>query len=129
MDYKRTAQELIEKSGGIKNIKAVGHCATRLRFNLFDKEQADMEAIKKTDGVLGVIYATGQVQIVLGKELIPVYTAAAEIYDAAGGRDSAVGDVPSHKEKKNPAGYANAVVGFVAEAVSPLRGGRAVRAG
>jgi len=120
MDYKGTAQELMEKSGGIGNIKAVGHCATRLRFTLFDKEQADMEAIKKVDGVLGAIYATGQVQIVLGKELIPVYTAAAEIYDAAGGGETAMGDGSAKKEKKTLAGYANDVVGFVAGAVSPL---------
>jgi len=38
-----------------------------------------MEAIKQVDGVLGAIYATRQVQIVLGKELIPIYTAAAEL--------------------------------------------------
>lgn len=54
-----------------------------------------MEGIKKVEGVLGAIYATGQVQIVLGKELIPVYTAVSEIYDAAGGGD-AFKDTPSN---------------------------------
>lgn len=120
MDYKHTAQELIEKSGGHGNIKAVGHCATRLRFTLIDKNRADMEAIKSVDGVLGAIYATGQVQIVLGKELIPIYTAAVELHDAAAGKTGDSVQEPTDRGKKTPKELANAVVGFVAGAVSPL---------
>ena len=70
--------------------------------------------------MLGAIYATEQVQIVLGKELIPIYTAAAELHDAAVGKGGASADVPVKKEKKTPVEYANDVVGFVAGAVSPL---------
>jgi len=120
MDYKSTARELIEKSGGHGNIKAIGHCATRLRFTLIDKDRADMEAVKQVDGVLGAIYATGQVQIVLGEKLIPVYTAAVELHDASAEKAEDAIEGPANKGKKTLAQYANDVIGFVAGAVSPL---------
>ena len=69
LDYKKMAAEIVEKSGGVENIKTVAHCATRLRFTLVNKDIVDMEGIQKIKGVLGCIYATDQLQIILGKDL------------------------------------------------------------
>ena len=44
------------------------HCQTRLRFNLKDESIANHEKKKDTTGVLGVVRAGGQVQIVIGQE-------------------------------------------------------------
>ena len=66
MDYKKTAQEILENVGGSKNIVSAAHCATRLRLVIADNSQADKEAIENVDGVKGVFEASGQLQIILG---------------------------------------------------------------
>ena len=66
MDYKKTAQEILENVGGSKNIVSAAHCATRLRLVIADNSKADKEAIENVDGVKGVFEASGQLQIILG---------------------------------------------------------------
>ena len=73
MDHKSVAEQIIAASGGMANITDVTHCATRLRFVLADDSASDQDAIKKIDGVLGVINAAGQQQVVLGGNVIGVY--------------------------------------------------------
>jgi PTS system sucrose-specific IIC component len=53
-------------SGGAANIAEAASCMTRLRLNVRNKEKVNFEAIKTTPGVQGVVYASGQVQIILG---------------------------------------------------------------
>lgn len=66
MDYRKTAQEILDKVGGGKNIVSAAHCATRLRLVIADNSKADKEAIENVDGVKGVFEASGQLQIILG---------------------------------------------------------------
>ena len=66
MDYRKTAQEILENVGGSKNIVSAAHCATRLRLVIADNSKADKEAIENVDGVKGVFEASGQLQIILG---------------------------------------------------------------
>ena len=80
MDYQNLVKQVVALSGGEKNIQTVAHCATRLRFTLSNKNKADIDGIKKIDGVLGCIYATGQLQIILGKEVQPVYNMVSQMY-------------------------------------------------
>ncbi|MDR1701479.1 MAG: PTS transporter subunit EIIC [Sporomusaceae bacterium] len=57
----------IENSiGTIKNIKSLANCMTRLRLTLHDPAQADLAALKKIAGVLGVVETAAQLQIILG---------------------------------------------------------------
>ena len=67
------ASIIIEKVGGIDNISSATHCVTRLRFILVDKEKADTMYLKKLDGILGVVYGSGQYQIVLGANVLPIF--------------------------------------------------------
>ena len=46
---------------------------TRLRLNIKDKTSVDTEALKKIEGVLGVVYSGNQLQVILGKNLIPIF--------------------------------------------------------
>lgn len=69
MDYKKTAQEILKLVGGEKNVASVTNCMTRLRFNLNDAKNADVEAIKKIKGVQGVVTKNGQFQIVIGTDV------------------------------------------------------------
>ena len=52
MNYTELAKQILEKVGGKENVAFLTHCATRLRFNLKDETKADMDALKKTKGVM-----------------------------------------------------------------------------
>ena len=46
MDYRKTAQEILDHVGGSKNIVSAAHCATRLRLVIADNSKADKGALK-----------------------------------------------------------------------------------
>lgn len=73
MDYKSLATNILEKVGGKENVNSVVHCATRLRFTLKDESKAQTDSLKKTAGVLSVVNAGGQYQIVIGPDVPMVY--------------------------------------------------------
>ena len=73
MDFKQLAATILENVGGKENVDKVVHCATRLRFTLKDESKANTDAIKATKGVLSVINAGGQYQVVIGPDVPQVY--------------------------------------------------------
>lgn len=122
MDYKSVAEKIVAASGGMANISDVTHCATRLRFVLVDDDASDQAAIEKIDGVLGIINAAGQQQVVLGGNVIGVYKEAVAMFEAAkDGKSSADAAAPAKGKKAlTPKGVLDAVIGYVASAVTPL---------
>lgn len=72
MDFKKMANEILKLVGGEKNVASVTNCMTRLRFNLNDVSKANTEAIKKLDGVQGVVNKNGQFQIIIGTNVSKV---------------------------------------------------------
>ena len=66
MDYRKTAQQICDNIGGRKNIISAEHCATRLRLVIGDNDKCIKEAIEAIDGVKGVFFASGQLQIIFG---------------------------------------------------------------
>ena len=73
IDAKAVAQEIVQHVGGPENVNSVAHCMTRARFILKNVNKADQEALKNIKGVLGVIYSGGQLQVILGANLLPVF--------------------------------------------------------
>ncbi|TGY42275.1 PTS sugar transporter subunit IIC [Clostridium sartagoforme] len=69
------AKNLVELVGGKDNIKSVANCMTRCRMELFDYSKADIEAIKKSEGALGVVNADGQLQVIYGPGKVNKVTA------------------------------------------------------
>ncbi len=63
------AQEIERHSGGASNISSINHCMTRLRMTFKDYSLVDIDAIKKIDGVMGVI-EDQTLQIVVGPGLV-----------------------------------------------------------
>jgi len=55
MDYQKTAQEVLLALGGKENVSANATCMTRLRVGVINSSKADIAALKKVDGVLGVV--------------------------------------------------------------------------
>ena len=66
MDYRKTAQEIYDHIGKKENIISAAHCATRLRLVISDNSKADKEYVENIEGVKGVFFAQGQMQIILG---------------------------------------------------------------
>ena len=118
IDFEETAKTLVELVGGAENVNTVSHCMTRLRFTLKDPSKADKDALKKVRGVLGVVEAGGQTQIVLGENLVNTYTAVLRqnIFEDGG----AVDEAPDAAKPQGIKGYAKAVVDYIAAAVSPM---------
>ena len=70
MDYRKTAQEIYDHIGKKENIISAAHCATRLRLVIGDNEKADKEYVENIEGVKGVFFAQGQMQIILGTGVV-----------------------------------------------------------
>lgn len=76
---KELARDIIERVGGEGNVDGLRHCITRLRFNLKDSSKADTDYLKKRDGIVTVVEASGQYQVVIGNEVSAVYEAITEV--------------------------------------------------
>lgn len=82
------AKEILVLVGGSKNIRAVEHCATRLRLSLVDEQIAidNGKSIDQIDGVKGHFNSLGQFQIILGTGFVnQVYTQFVAIAELNGG--------------------------------------------
>ena len=66
MDYKQTAQGVLEHVGGPGNVISAAHCATRLRLVIADNSKLDKAAVEDVDGVKGCFEASGQIQVIIG---------------------------------------------------------------
>ena len=75
MDHKQAAITILGAVGGVKNIISAQHCATRLRLVLRTAELANDNAIRAVPGVLDVVRADGQYQIVIGPDVVNVFSA------------------------------------------------------
>lgn len=69
----KIASSLLEQVGGKQNVSDVFHCMTRLRFNLKDAGLANLDEIKKIEGVLGVQVVSGEIQVIIGAGVESVY--------------------------------------------------------
>lgn len=69
MGYKELGQEILSNVGGSENVSSLVYCATRLRFNLKDDTKANESAIRKLQGVAGVVNQGGQFQVIIGGDV------------------------------------------------------------
>ncbi|GAB6677912.1 beta-glucoside-specific PTS transporter subunit IIABC [Streptococcus uberis] len=72
MEVQKLGQDILNLVGGVSNVIHLEHCSTRLRFNLVDDAKADIESLKKLDGVLGVVQNV-QTQVIVGSSVADVY--------------------------------------------------------
>ena len=73
MDHKQLAADILEKVGGKENVINATHCMTRLRLELRDDNNADLDALKKVKGVIQVVKVGSQTQVVIGQGVDQVY--------------------------------------------------------
>lgn len=73
MKYQTLIGNILQHVGGLDNVNNVTHCVTRLRFTLKDEGKANTKALKELDGVMEIIQAGGQYQVVIGTHVDEVY--------------------------------------------------------
>lgn len=78
-DYSQLAEEIVKHVGGKENVNSLTHCVTRLRFKLKDESKAEKEMLEKLEGVIQVVQASGQYQVVIGPDVTFVYDAICKI--------------------------------------------------
>lgn len=120
MDFEKVAEELIKYSGGAGNISSVTHCMTRLRFIIKDTSKVDLKKINATKPVMGNVFKTNELQIILGQNLMPVYTAAAKLLQDQIPVEDMEASKPEARKKLTPGEAGTAVINFVSAAVTPL---------
>ncbi|TYL43035.1 PTS transporter subunit EIIC [Dickeya sp. ws52] len=74
MGKNEVVQSIITMMGGAENINKVWHCMTRLRFDVINKENINIDTIKNLPGILGAQYQSEQFQIIIGPQVAEYYT-------------------------------------------------------
>ncbi|ULT58229.1 beta-glucoside-specific PTS transporter subunit IIABC [Neobacillus drentensis] len=112
MEFKNLAATILEKVGGKENISSVGHCVTRLRFNLKDSTKADTQTLKNMKGVVGVVDQGGQYQVVIGNNVQNVYKELVALGD--------FDDSSNNHEKEKEKGIISKVLDTIAGSFFPI---------
>ncbi|MGO2752006.1 MAG: beta-glucoside-specific PTS transporter subunit IIABC [Pseudoclavibacter sp.] len=74
-NYPRLAGEIVDLVGGENNIQSASHCATRLRLVLNDTPTNAKDKVAALPGVITVVEAGGQFQVVIGSHVGEVHEA------------------------------------------------------
>lgn len=74
------AHQIVASLGGPDNIARLTHCATRLRCIVRRREEVSKDALNRVPGVISTIEAGGQVQVVIGNDVVDVYQEVLEHY-------------------------------------------------
>ena len=84
-NFDQLADQILLHVGGKENITYLAHCMTRLRMTLKENSLAEIEALKKLDGVMGTQWSGDQLQIIIGQKVPDLYA----IVRRKGGLDQA----------------------------------------
>lgn len=117
--YDVLSKEIITNIGGVENIKSLTHCATRLRFKVSDKERIEMDNLENVNGVIKVLDAGGQIQVVIGNQVADVYNTISDNYRLNTGNATTLDDDSEETESKN---ILNSFMDVVAGVFTPVLG-------
>lgn len=118
MNYEALAKEIVTKVGGNENINNVVHCATRLRFNLKDKDIVNFEEVKKIEEVMGVVDKGGQFQLIIGPQVSTLYDEVIKLVTPKEVIENK--EEEKVEEKKSFKGIINTVFDYLAGCLTPL---------
>ncbi|WP_031589814.1 PTS transporter subunit EIIC, partial [Kandleria vitulina] len=99
MNYEKMASDVIANVGGKDNIASAAHCVTRLRLVLKDTSKYDKEVLENIEGVKGVFFNGGQLQIVFGTKTVDLVHA--EVLKKTGMAEASLADVKSAATQGN----------------------------
>lgn len=119
MKHEKLCRAIIEQVGGEGNVISVRHCVTRLRFRLRDESRANAEAIKALDGVMNVIEAGGEFQVVIGAHVDEVFD---ELVQMGGFRTEDALDINEDAPAKSEDGPVSRFLAMVSAIFQPVLG-------
>ena len=117
------AWDIIDNIGGKENVKNFTHCITRVRFYLKDESLAKDSVVSNLDGVIDVVKAGGQYQVVIGPAVEDVYNAiVGQMGDVATGAADVV-DEPRPTTLVGWAKYGfSSLIGVITGSMIPIIG-------
>lgn len=113
---RKLGEDVVGLVGGKENILSISHCMTRLRFKLRDDAKADTKAIESHKGVIQVINANGQYQVVVGINVIE------DVYDAAVAASGVegLGEVNLDGEPVKKGNVVSALIDTISGVIQPI---------
>lgn len=120
MDPKKSAEEILKAVGGKENVKDVTNCFTRLRFELKDDSKASKEVVSRIEGVIDVVEAAGQFQVVMGAKVPKVFNELQPLLGAGSidGEEKADDDAAVIREQKR--GLGDRILTTISKMFTPL---------
>lgn len=117
-DYQILAKQIVSAVGGTDNVKKVIHCVTRLRFYLNDEGLADTASLENMEGVMGIIQAGGQYQVVVGQAVEDIYKEVQE--ELSSSHTGAMPEVNDENRNRNVKTMFNAFIGIITGSMMPI---------
>ncbi|MEG0525931.1 PTS transporter subunit EIIC [Amedibacillus sp. YH-ame10] len=115
--YEDLANSVVDLIGGKDNVMFFTHCVTRLRFNLKDQSVVKTEQIEGLEGVIGVQWQNGQLQIIIGQAVGDAYKL---ICEKSGLKEEvAVNENNEEKKEKGFKGILNGVLNAISGCLTP----------
>ncbi|MBS7576124.1 MULTISPECIES: beta-glucoside-specific PTS transporter subunit IIABC [unclassified Enterococcus] len=114
LNYSETAKNILKCMGGEKNVQSLGHCMTRLRFSVKNKENVEKEKLERINGVLRVVEQGGQIQVVIGNDVDKVYEEITKVNKFNGA------DIVTEKKSEEKESIVSRIIGFISSSMTPL---------
>ncbi len=119
--------QILEALGGSKNVVAVTHCMTRLRFVLLEDNVVDTAKLKLISGVLGVVKSERQCQVIIGNTVAKTYADVLKHLDE-NVKSAAVSTRKNKITLKSVfAGILDALIGIMSPLIPAIIGGSMVK--
>lgn len=115
-DYGKLAKDILMNVGEKENITSLTHCMTRLRMTVMDKSKVQTKELEQLEGVIQVVDAGGQIQIVIGTKVSQVYDEVVKITGVI-----QKGDASEEEGKKNE-GFVGRFINLIAGLFTPILG-------
>ena len=113
-NFDKTAEQIIDKVGGTKNIRTLTHCMTRLRFGLINDQDINDEEVKAIPHVIGVVRKGGQYQVIIGNDVADCYS---EVQKRLGIVENTS---PQKNEKFTLKGWGASVLDAISGSIAPI---------
>lgn len=134
-NYNDLADSIVTLVGGEQNINSLYHCITRLRFKLKDITiaQQNTSKIKELAGVLSVVEANNQYQVVIGNEVENVFNTVMARYNIKSALGSDNNDEISSNSEEEKGGniflrFFNTLSSIFNPIIMPLAGAGMIKA-
>lgn len=121
LNFKESAEKIVSLIGGKDNVNGVTHCVTRVRFRLVDPTIASQnkEEVKNVPGVIQVVEAGGQFQVVIGPKVTKMYDEVVAITGHGEAADDVSDTAESNSSEKKDEKKGNPIMRLASGIILP----------